>query len=196
MEGGIEEGEAQLPATRTPHIKKRVLKNKALAVSFNEKDLRDFVTGFHKRKKKRRKEAQKQQEEVLRRKRIEERKKRKLERQLVLYGGAPPPSDESDEDHGDDQDIETIASVNGTVEYVNEDVKVTVTTSEISREDEDGQGGVMQKAVPPTVTGVEKRHNLAVSKKKPFKKVSKHKARSNTHNKRDRKKGKKKNKKR
>ena len=39
------------------------------------REIRDFVTGFHKRKKKRRKEAQKQQEESLRRKRIEARKK-------------------------------------------------------------------------------------------------------------------------
>ncbi|KAF3504411.1 hypothetical protein F2Q69_00043928 [Brassica cretica] len=37
--------------------------------------LKDFVTGFPKRKKKRRKESQKQQEESLRRKRIEARKK-------------------------------------------------------------------------------------------------------------------------
>lgn len=37
--------------------------------------IRDYVTGFHKRKKKRRKEAEKQQEEAMRRKRIEARKK-------------------------------------------------------------------------------------------------------------------------
>lgn len=57
------------------HLKKRALKNKALGINFNEKDLKDYVTGFHKRKKKRRKEAQKQQNEALRRKRCEERKK-------------------------------------------------------------------------------------------------------------------------
>jgi len=57
------------------HLKKRALKNKALGITFNEKDLKDYVTGFHKRKKKRRKEAQKQQDEALRRKRSEERKK-------------------------------------------------------------------------------------------------------------------------
>ena len=57
------------------HLKKRALKNKALGISFDEKDLKDYVTGFHKRKKKRRKEAQKQQNEALRRKRSEERKK-------------------------------------------------------------------------------------------------------------------------
>lgn len=41
--------------------------------------VRDFVTGFHKRKKKRRKEAQKQQEEAMRRKRIEARKKVRID---------------------------------------------------------------------------------------------------------------------
>lgn len=56
-------------------LKKRALKNKALGITFNEKDLTDYVTGFHKRKKKRRKEAQKQQNEALRRKRTEERKR-------------------------------------------------------------------------------------------------------------------------
>lgn len=45
--------------------------------------VRDFVTGFHKRKKKRRKEAQKQQEEAMRRKRIEARKK--VSMKLLLF---------------------------------------------------------------------------------------------------------------
>ncbi|CAF1765849.1 unnamed protein product [Brassica napus] len=54
--------------------------------------LKDFVTGFHKRKKKRRKEAQKQQEESLRRKRIEARKKRKLE-EMMVAGNAEETED-------------------------------------------------------------------------------------------------------
>uniref|UniRef100_A0A2C9U9S7 Ribosomal RNA-processing protein 17 n=1 Tax=Manihot esculenta TaxID=3983 RepID=A0A2C9U9S7_MANES len=110
MEGEIEV-EPQLPPIRAPHIKKRALKNKALAVSFNEKDLRDYVTGFHKRKKKRRKEAQKQQEEALRRKRIEDRKKRRLERELVLYGEAPPASGDGDGYSEDGEESDPIASV-------------------------------------------------------------------------------------
>lgn len=65
--------EAAISERKTGHVKKRALKNKALAISFDEKDLKDYVTGFHKRKKKRRKEANKQQEEALRRKRNEER---------------------------------------------------------------------------------------------------------------------------
>jgi ribosomal RNA-processing protein 17 len=60
---------------KTGHVKKRALKNKALGITFDEKDLKDFVTGFHKRKKKRRKVAQKQQEDAKRRKRNEERLK-------------------------------------------------------------------------------------------------------------------------
>ncbi|KAF2576135.1 hypothetical protein F2Q70_00005288 [Brassica cretica] len=54
--------------------------------------LKDFVTGFHKRKKKRSKESQKQQEESLRRKRIEARKKRKLE-EMMLAGNAEETED-------------------------------------------------------------------------------------------------------
>ncbi|XP_039052834.1 uncharacterized protein LOC120194654 [Hibiscus syriacus] len=66
------EGEAPVQPSkpRGRHIKKRATKNKALSVSFNEKDLRDYVTGFHKRKKKRRKEAQKKQEQAERRKKV------------------------------------------------------------------------------------------------------------------------------
>lgn len=86
----------------------------------------------------------------------------------------------------------------GTLEYDNGDMKVTVTTSEISREDKDDHSGKMQTAVPMSrlAAGDDKKHNLAVTKKKSFKKVSKHKLRSKPHNKRDKKKGKKKNKKR
>ncbi|XP_064964727.1 uncharacterized protein LOC135612380 [Musa acuminata AAA Group] len=66
----------QLSTVMVPkHIKKRALRNKALTVGFNDKELRDFVTGFHKRKKKRRKEAQRQLQEKDRLKRIEARKK-------------------------------------------------------------------------------------------------------------------------
>ncbi|XP_041015353.1 uncharacterized protein LOC121258071 [Juglans microcarpa x Juglans regia] len=79
----IEEEAVQLARPRGRHIKKRALKNKALAVSFNEKHLKDYVSGFHKRKKKRRKEAQKQQEKADRRKRIEQRKKRKFEKEQL-----------------------------------------------------------------------------------------------------------------
>ncbi|KAL0300751.1 UNVERIFIED_CONTAM: hypothetical protein Sradi_6351900 [Sesamum radiatum] len=118
---------------RARHIKKRALKNKTLSVSFNEKDLKDFVTGFHKRKKKRRKEALQKQEEADRRKRIEQRKKnfwqsvvtfiltlmfqRKLERDFVMFGGAPPdsgtdaPESDGEHDGDEDEDGEPVPSV-------------------------------------------------------------------------------------
>ncbi|XP_071690048.1 uncharacterized protein [Rutidosis leptorrhynchoides] len=178
------------------HIKKRTLKNKALSVSFNEKDLSDFVTGFHKRKKKRRKEAQSQQQEALRRKRIELRKKRKLDREFVLYGGAPPDAneesnpngevkeDEVGEEDDDDSDDENVTSISGTKVYDTGKVKVMVTTSEISREDD----SVKIPKLPP---GSEKNSNLQVIKKKPFKKVEKRKSRPKAQTKRDKRKGKK-----
>ncbi|WCJ26944.1 hypothetical protein M5689_008722 [Euphorbia peplus] len=186
----VEEGDSQQPPSRAHHINKRALKNKALAISFNEKDLKDYVTGFHKRKKKRRKEAQKQQEEVLRRKRIESRKKRKLDRQLV-YGIAP--SQENDEHQEDGEESELVASANGTMEYDNGDMKVIVRTSEISAEDKVEQSRKTETVVPrlTATTGDDKKQqSLGVSKKKVFKKASKNKS-SKRQSKGDRKKGKK-----
>ncbi|THG18687.1 hypothetical protein TEA_022496 [Camellia sinensis var. sinensis] len=113
MEEEDEAGEP--PRTQTRHIKKRALRNKALSISFDEKDLKDFVTGFHKRKKKRRKEAERQLQEVQRRKRIELRKKRKMEREFVQYGGAPAETSAGPDERGDnseqDEEIEPVPSV-------------------------------------------------------------------------------------
>ncbi|GKV45911.1 hypothetical protein SLEP1_g52937 [Rubroshorea leprosula] len=198
-----EEFEEEAPPTvakvRGRHIKKRALKNKALSVSFSEKDLKDFVSGFHKRKKKRRKEAQKKQEEALRRKRIEERKKRKLERELALYGAAPLRTgselDESDGDHEEDKG-ELIASIAGTTTYNNSNMTITVTTSDISREEETLAGENIRPTIPmPKLAEANKKHNLPVSRNKSFKKVAKHKTRPKPLKKRDKKKGKKKNRK-
>ncbi|KAK8642149.1 hypothetical protein V6N13_011506 [Hibiscus sabdariffa] len=163
------EGEAPvLPSKpRARHIKKRALKNKALSVSFNEKDLRGYVTGFHKRKKKRRKEAQKKQEQAERRK--------------------------FDENNEDDEEREPTASVSGTTKYDGENMTVTVIMSEISREEEGFTGERTQMAMPrPVGDRVDRKQALHVSKSKPFKKVAKH--RSKPPSKRDRNKGKKRNK--
>ncbi|KAI3782275.1 hypothetical protein L2E82_12315 [Cichorium intybus] len=162
--------------------------------------INDFVTGFHKRKKKRRKESQNLQQEALRRKRIELRKKRKQEREYVLYGGPPPGQDgennengevkEAEEDKEDEEeeedDDEHLTSVSGTKVYDTGSVKVLVTTSEISREDDSLKGAEIPK-LPP---GPEKKHNLPVIKKKQFKKVEKRRSRPKTQTKRDKRKGK------
>ncbi|XP_028788719.1 ribosomal RNA-processing protein 17 [Neltuma alba] len=181
--------------SRGRHLKKRALKNKAVAVGFNEKDLRDYVSGFHKRKKKRRKEAQRKQEEAERRKRIELRKKRKLEREFALYGGVlptadPKPGDEVDENEEDKEQVESIA---GTKTYENDDMKVTVITSEIGQEEECYRSE-RKVAVVSQPVGADKKHNVPIKSKKPFKKVTKHKSRPNP--KRGKKKGKKQDKKR
>ncbi|XWS12725.1 hypothetical protein CRYUN_Cryun37aG0115000 [Craigia yunnanensis] len=194
-----EEATLQLSKPRGRHIKKRALKNKALAVSFNEKDLRDYVTGFHKRKKKRRKEAQKKQEETKRRKRIEQRKKRKLENEFALYGGALASTSsgpgENDENNEEDEEREPTASVSGTTMYDSGNMTVTVTTSEISRkEEEDLTSEKTHTTMLRSVgDGVDRKRNFAVSKSKPFKKVARHRSRPPI--KRDRNKGKKRNKK-
>nr|GEW75550.1 hypothetical protein [Tanacetum cinerariifolium] len=152
-------------------------------------DLSDFVTGFHKRKKKRRKEAQNQQQEALRRKRIELRKKRKEDRDYVLYGGAPPGPDaepnENDEVEEAEDDDEQKTSVSGTKVYANGSVKVMVTTSEISREDDTTNVNQRVDEVPKSNSGPEKKQNLPVIKKKPFKKVEKRRSRPKTLTKRD-----------
>lgn len=192
MDEAAEEGGAPV---RGRHIKKRALRNKSLSVSFDEKDLKDFVGGFHKRKKKRRKEALQQQEEAARRKRIELRKKRKMERDFVIYGGAAPDSgtgaaEPDEEQEEEDEDSEPVASVSGTMVYDNDDVQVVVTTSEISREE-----------VFPAVTaevgravssqGSEKSKLKApVTKKKQLKKAPRKRSHSKPQSKRDKRKGK------
>ncbi|KAI4356154.1 hypothetical protein L6164_000198 [Bauhinia variegata] len=186
------------PEARGRHLKKRCLKNKALAVGFNEKDLRDYVTGFHKRKKKRRKEAQRQQEEAQRRKRSEERKKRKLEKEFALYGGMPPTSgSEPDEINEDQEDKED--SIAGTKTYENDDLKVTVVTSEISREDAESYAGERKEtaaAVFQSDRATDKKpKSVPINKKKPFKKVAKHRSQPKPRSKRDKRKGKKRGKK-
>ncbi|XVF40586.1 hypothetical protein PTKIN_Ptkin01aG0125800 [Pterospermum kingtungense] len=189
----------QMSKPRGRHIKKRALKNKALSVSFNEKDLRDYVTGFHKRKKKRRKEAQKKQEKAERRKRIELRKKRKLEKEFALYGGALSSTgsgpDESDENNEDNGEREPTASVSGTTMYDSGNMTVTVTTSEISQGEEEGLTSEKMHAeimFGSVGEGVDRKRSLTVSKGKPFKKVARHGSRPPS--KRDRNKGKKRNK--
>ncbi|KAK9130175.1 hypothetical protein Sjap_010662 [Stephania japonica] len=136
MEG--EEEETQIPKSTSRHIKKRALRNKALTIAFNEKDLRDYVTGFHKRKKKRRKEAQQQLAAKERLRRIERRKKMKAEREYVMYGGAPQVNN-NPEHHENGSEIEVEETeeaepISGTRMYDNEDMTITVTTSEISNE--------------------------------------------------------------
>ncbi|KAL6542861.1 hypothetical protein OROHE_010381 [Orobanche hederae] len=195
-----EGGESGPLHTRVRHIKKRALKNKSLSVSFDEKDLKDYVTGFHKRKKKRRKEAMQKQEEAERRKRIEQRKKRKLERAFVMFGGAPPESGvdaaaESDEESEHDENNELVASVSGTRIYDNGDVQVTVTTSEIGREEEDPIDRLEKGISRPDDEGFEKsnKQKIPVIRKKLLKKVVKKRSRAKPQSKRDKRKGKKKN---
>ncbi|XP_074331312.1 uncharacterized protein LOC141668357 [Apium graveolens] len=193
MEEAVEDGIN--PHIRANHIKKRALKNKSLSVSFNEKDLNDYVTGFHKRKKKRRKEGQIQQQEAERRKRIEKRKQRKLERDFVQNGEAQPTTDKIPvEDEGEEEDeeeeINEIARVSGTTMYDNGDVKVMVTTSEINGDEEEFKSE-MEKDVPRLTTGSkEKQHKISVTKKKPLKRVEKRKSRPKPQSKRDKRKGK------
>ncbi|VFQ81672.1 unnamed protein product [Cuscuta campestris] len=190
--------ERQEGSVQGRHIKKRALKNKSLSISFDEKDLREFVTGFHKRKKKRRKEAQQKLQEADRRKRIEIRKERRLERQLVADDGVLPDStaepgehkEDAHEDNEDEMESDCLNPlVSGTTMYDHGDVQITVTTSEITPEMEDTPA-----LIPPHVPSGEikdtRRKKIPVSKKKPFKKAAKKKTRAKPLNKRDRKKGK------
>ncbi|KAJ4957806.1 hypothetical protein NE237_024917 [Protea cynaroides] len=182
----------KFPRAKAPHIKKRALRNKALSITFNEKDLKDYVTGFHKRKKKRRKEAQRNIQEKERLKRIGARKKRKLERESALYGGVQPSSDIGSGETGDDnereEESELTASVSGTKLYDNGDLKIIVKTSEI--EDDEGLREKTQ-GIPRTSTETEKKHNNIPVQKKTFK-ASQHKTMRKPQKKRNDKKGKKK----
>ncbi|KAF9612868.1 hypothetical protein IFM89_004284 [Coptis chinensis] len=201
----VEEAEAAigLGPVNSRHIKKRALRNKALAISFNDKDLKDYVGGFHKRKKKRRKEAQQQIAEKDRLKRIEKRKQRKREREYVQGGGAGGSSGEADENAGDlHQDEETPVTVDfftvinsyifisfameATKMYDAGNLTVMVTTSEISREEEDKQ---KTERIPRSSGETEKKQRIPVNKKQQSKTTSKHRSVSRLQKKRDKKKG-------
>ncbi|XP_008775018.2 ribosomal RNA-processing protein 17 [Phoenix dactylifera] len=197
IEGGVVVG--QIPTVLVPrHIKKRSLRNKGLTVGFDDKELRDFVTGFHKRKKKRRKEAQRQLKEKERLKRIQARKKRKQERELALYGRIissenPVGSDSGADDGNDCEEDETniAGSVPETKAYEDGTTTITVTTSELSHEDEDPRPA---HVIAKPASRVEKRNSLS-TKKQPLKKVHKHKLHNKgrkkpTFQKKDKKKGK------
>ncbi|ERN07274.1 hypothetical protein AMTRI_Chr12g274350 [Amborella trichopoda] len=150
------------------HVKKRALKNKALTIAFNDKDLRDYVTGFHKRKKKRRKIAEQQNQEKERLRRIEQRQKRKLERESALNGGpgaVENPVSSSGACRSDSEEDGDHAPISETTTYDNEDMIITVRTSEIIPED-----NVIKAPQPATLidTKADKKHHIPV-KKKPFK---------------------------
>ncbi|KAL5074503.1 hypothetical protein RYX36_013487 [Vicia faba] len=167
--------ESTITQRQTSHVKKRVLRNKALGIYFDEKDLKDYVTCFHKRKKKRRKEANKQQEEARRRKRNEARLKRKLERDLT-YGIVPPNADtETGEiDQVTQQVLSQSVAVKlffvATKTYENDDLKVTVVTKEINPEEESfptERKEVAPVASPHPVVD-DKKKSVPINNKKPF----------------------------
>ncbi|KAG2256820.1 hypothetical protein Bca4012_093900 [Brassica carinata] len=169
------------PPTRAKRIGKRALKNKSVTVSFDEKDLR---------KKKRRKEAQKQQEESMRRKRIEARKKRKLEEMMIAGHGEENEEGEANED-AKDEETKADASTSGTTMYDTGELKVTVTTSEISCEEEDEP--VRREKTQSTESDVSTvkastSQPLPLRKSKPSKQNRRHKSSTKTMKKRDKKK--------
>jgi len=85
----------------------------------------------------------------------------------------------------------------GTTTYENGDVTVTVTTSEITPEEIEHPREKSAEPLPPlSIGGAGKRHNIRITKKKPFKKATKGKSRPKLRTKRDRRKGKKNDKKR
>ncbi|CAA7020813.1 unnamed protein product [Microthlaspi erraticum] len=186
-----EEAGSLAPPTRAAHIGKRARKNKSVTVSFDEKDLSDFVNGFHKRKKKRRKEAHKQQEESMRKKRIEARRKRKLE-ELMVAGHVEEAEDEDEEaeEDAENEEAEPDASTTGTTMYDTGELTVTVTTSEISREEDDKP--VRKEKTQSTEAGstakAPTKQPVPVRKTKPMKQNRRHKSTTKTMKKRDKKK--------
>ncbi|XP_006650088.1 ribosomal RNA-processing protein 17 [Oryza brachyantha] len=191
MEGSGSEAEdvvvGQMPTVMVPkHIKKRSLKNKALSVSLDKKALKDFVTGFHKRKKKRRKEAQKILQEKERRKRIEERKRRKQEKEIALYGRVLS-SDNADgedfENDGDEMETDDLPASEVRT-YEDGGTKITVTTSEITHEEDDDDLGP-KRVAPASTSYASKSPGMAAKKstslgvkKKPSKRTFRNKSKS------------------
>ncbi|CAN6300894.1 unnamed protein product [Urochloa humidicola] len=176
----------QMPTVMVPkHIKKRSLKNKALSVTLDKKALKDFVTGFHKRKKKRRKEAQKVLQEKERKKRIELRKRRKQEKEIDLYGRVLSSEDAGleNEDIGDDgEEIENDESLSEIKTYEDDTTRITVTTSEITPEDDDigprTAGPLLVSYTNKNPSSVAKKNSSLGVKKKPQKRTFKNKSKA------------------
>ncbi|OEL36900.1 hypothetical protein BAE44_0002081 [Dichanthelium oligosanthes] len=176
----------QMPTVMVPkHIKKRSLKNKALSVTLDKKALRDFVTGFHKRKKKRRKEAQKVLQEKERKKRIQDRKRRKQEKEIALYGRVLSSDDAGleNEDIGDDaEEVENDESLSEIKTYEDDVTRITVTTSEIAGEDDDigprTVGPVSASYTNKNPSSVAKKNSSLGVKKQPQKRTFKNKSKA------------------
>ncbi|XBH84709.1 hypothetical protein VPH35_072816 [Triticum aestivum] len=181
MEASEEEGEdvvvGQMPTFMVPkHINKRALKNKALSVSLDKKALKDFVTGFHKRKKKRRKEAQRITQEKDRRKRIEARKMRKQEKEIALYGKVVSSENVDGEDgDGDGDGMDAAAPEIKT--YEDGGTRITVVTCEITHGEEDDQKSVSRSYAKKScgVVSAKKQPSLGVKKPPPKRQFSKSK---------------------
>uniref|UniRef100_A0A8R7Q6D4 Ribosomal RNA-processing protein 17 n=2 Tax=Triticum urartu TaxID=4572 RepID=A0A8R7Q6D4_TRIUA len=175
MEASEVEGEdvvvGQMPTFMVPkHINKRALKNKALSISLDNKALKDFVTGFHKRKKKRRKEAQRITQEKDRRKRIEARKKRKQEKEIALYDKVVSSKNADGQDgDGDGDEMDAAAPEINT--YEDGGTRITVVTSEITHGEEDDQKPVSRSYAKKIcgVVSAKKQPSLGVKKKPPSK---------------------------
>lgn len=80
----------------------------------------------------------------------------------------------------------------GTMTYDSGNIKVTVTTSEVSRDEEIYPIDDKPQTATTQLVAKDKMHNLPITKKKPFKKVAKQKSRPKPRSKRDKKKGRKK----
>ncbi|CAL4914415.1 unnamed protein product [Urochloa decumbens] len=176
----------QMPTVMVPkHINKRALKNKALSVTLDKKALKDFVTGFHKRKKKRRKEAQKVLQEKERKKRIEARKRRKQEKEIALYGRVLSSDDaglENEDIVDDGEDIENDEPLSEIKTYEDDATRITVTTSEITPEDDDIEprtvGSVSASYTNKNPSSVVKKNSSLGVKKKPQKRTFKNKSKA------------------
>ncbi|KAG0487900.1 hypothetical protein HPP92_006711 [Vanilla planifolia] len=173
MEEGDEEFDGGVvvglkPTVMVPrHINKRSLRNKGLCISFDEKNLRDFVTGFSKRKKKRRKEAKKQLQEKERQIRIDARRKRKEAREAALHGQLKSDLEQDDSTEvEEDEPTQTSA----TKIYETSNTTITVTTSRLG--DDNKEDLEPKHTFPKLSSKLENKHS-SLKKRKPIKGPSK-----------------------
>ncbi|KAG2267900.1 hypothetical protein Bca52824_062455 [Brassica carinata] len=126
----------------------------------------------------------------MRRKRIEARKKRKLEEMMVAGLGEETEDGEADEKKdAENKEAEPDASTSGTTMYDTGELKVTVTTSEISREQDEP---VRREKTQSTESGSTAKASTSqpapLRKSKPSKQNRRHKSSTKTMKKRDKKK--------
>ncbi|CAL5219777.1 g1681 [Coccomyxa viridis] len=134
------------------HLAKRKQRNKALEITFNPEEHREFVTGFHKRKLQRRKDAQRILDEKAKKQRLEERAQKRADLKKRLDLDRYMTS--SEESGGEDEKVQKPRDVRA---FANNGMRATVTVKPFSihTDSEDDEEAKAAAAAAPQENRVE-----------------------------------------